>query len=102
MNKIRSIFSQFKFLDIPVGLMTFEVCRPKLKHCTKAVTVVDSHISMLINDRFISELFIKLMAVKVPLYWITITVNLEMVGRGNTNIGFFFLGGRFCFFSGRS
>ena len=75
--------------------MAFEVCQPKLKHCTKTVTVVDSHLSVLITDRFI-----QLMDINIPQYWIIITVNLEMVSHGKTNIGFF-LGVKFCFFSGR-
>ena len=64
--------------------MAFEVCQPKLKYCTKILTVVDSHLSMLITDHFI-----QLVDVKVPQYWIIIAVNLGMVGRGKTNIRFF-------------
>ena len=54
--------------------MAFEVCRPKFKHCTKTVTGVDSHLRVLITDGFI-----QLMDVKIPQYWIIITVNLERV-----------------------
>ena len=68
--------------------MAFEVCRPKLKHCTKTVTVVDSHSCVLITDHLI-----QLLDVKIPQYWIIIMVSLKMVGRGKKQHRIFFLAG---------